>query len=197
MHWSETESNKWSSNFISRKLGQPGIRYRLVSYRTLSSAGRLGVRSFALTVTCETIWLFIECTGGVWRRVGLCSSSASDFGRPLLLLAVLARFSAYLDRRNNGFCVCLLSAYLILSIYSRIYAFAIPQELAPRTRPHTSPRTHFLALGRGCLSRGTLPVKTRAEVRTVPRNGSGEPARAWSPAWDMIAADPCNGFQPG
>eukprot|EP00964_Phaeocystis_antarctica_P132314 scaffold96375_cov65-Phaeocystis_antarctica.AAC.3 len=27
--------------------------------------------------------------------------------------------------------------------------------------------------------------------------GSGEPARAWSPAWDAIAADPCNGFQPG
>ena len=33
---------------------------------------------------------------------------------------------------------------------------------------HTLPRTHLLALGRGCLSRGTLPVKTRAEVRTVP-----------------------------
>ena len=28
-----------------------------------------------------------------------------------------------------------------------------PQELAPTTRPHTSPRTHFLALGRGCLLR--------------------------------------------
>jgi hypothetical protein len=53
---------------------------------------------------------------------------------------------------------------------------------------YTLPRTYLLALGRGCLSRGTLPVKTRAEVRTVPRNGSGEPARAWSPAWDMIAA---------
>jgi hypothetical protein len=36
------------------------------------------------------------------------------------------------------------------------------------------------------LSRGTLPVKTRAEVRTVPRNGSGEPARAWSPTWDTV-----------
>ena len=27
-------------------------------------------------------------------------------------------------------------------------------------------------------------------------DGSGEPARAWSLAWDMIVADPCNGFQP-
>ena len=35
------------------------------------------------------------------------------------------------------------------------------------------------------------------ETCLVPRNGSGEPARAWSPAWDMVAADPCNGFQPG
>ena len=141
MHWSETESNKWSSNFISRKLGQPGIRYRLVSYRTLSSAGRLGVRSFALTVTCETIWLFIECTGGVWRRVGLCSSSASDFGRPLLLLAVLARFSAYLDRRNNGFClssVCLsyliyLQSYLCLRNTPRTCPENSPAHLAPHT----------------------------------------------------------------
>ena len=33
--------------------------------------------------------------------------------------------------------------------------------------------------GRGCLSRG--------HDRTVPRNGSGEPAWAWSPAWDMVA----------
>ena len=31
----------------------------------------------------------------------------------------------------------------------------------------------------------------------VPSDGSGEPARAWSLAWDMVAADPCNGFQPG
>ena len=30
-----------------------------------------------------------------------------------------------------------------------------------------------------------------------PRNGSGELARAWSLAWDMVAADLCNGFQPG
>eukprot|EP00964_Phaeocystis_antarctica_P004650 scaffold2504_cov65-Phaeocystis_antarctica.AAC.7 len=32
-----------------------------------------------------------------------------------------------------------------------------------------------------------LTVKIRAEDRTIPQDGSGEPARAWSPAWDMIA----------
>ena len=49
-----------------------------------------------------------------------------------------------------------------------------PDVLTPRLPDsdcpaHTLPRTHLLALGRGCLSRGTLPVKTRAEVRTVDR----------------------------
>ena len=34
------------------------------------------------------------------------------------------------------------------------------------------------------------------DMSRVPRNGSGEPAQAWSPAWDMVAADPCNGFRP-
>ena len=51
----------------------------------------------------------------------------------------------------------------------------------PRTR-HTLPRTHKFtgALGKpGCLSCG--------HDHTVPRNGSGEPARAWSPAWDTVA----------
>ena len=56
----------------------------------------------------------------------------------------------------------------------------------PRTCPENSPAhpaPHTLTgarnLGRGCLSRG--------HDRTVPRDGSGEPARAWSPAWDTIA----------
>ena len=178
-------------------MGQPGIRYRLVSYRTLSSAGRLGVRSFALTVTCETIWLFIECTGGVWRRVGLCSSSASDFGRPLLLLAVLARFSAYLDRRNNGFCLSSVCLSYLIYLQSYLCLRDTPRTCPENSPAHLAPHT-FSGARKGVLeSRYTLPVKTRAEVRTVPRNGSGEPARAWSPAWDMVAADPCNGFQPG
>ena len=55
---------------------------------------------------------------------------------------------------------------------------------APAPPRHTlftpcSAHTYWLALGRGCLSRG--------HDRTVPRNGSGEPARAWSPAWDTVA----------
>ena len=52
-----------------------------------------------------------------------------------------------------------------------------PARTPPRLRPGTpcSAHTYWLALGRACLSRG--------HDRTVPRNGSGEPARAWSPAW--------------
>ena len=37
------------------------------------------------------------------------------------------------------------------------------------------------------LESRALPVKIRAEDRTIPQDGSGEPTRAWSPAWDMIA----------
>ena len=48
----------------------------------------------------------------------------------------------------------------------------------------TLPRTHFLALGRGCLSRGH--ERQTDNDRTVPRDGSGEPARAWSPAWGTV-----------
>jgi hypothetical protein len=60
--------------------------------------------------------------------------------------------------------------------------------------PHTLPRTPFLALGRGCFKTVAGGGKPETETCLVPRNGSGEPARAWSPAWDMVAADPCNGF---
>ena len=54
----------------------------------------------------------------------------------------------------------------------------------------------YLALGGGCLSRGRCGENPRVH-RTAPSDGSGEPARAWSLAWDMVVADPCNGFQPG
>eukprot|EP00964_Phaeocystis_antarctica_P145979 scaffold112151_cov61-Phaeocystis_antarctica.AAC.2 len=55
------------------------------------------------------------------------------------------------------------------------------------------------ALGLGLASRA-LPVKFRAEDRTIPQDGSGETARAWSPAWDTndrSRIPACNGFQPG
>ena len=49
------------------------------------------------------------------------------------------------------------------------------------------PNHLFLALGRGaCCGRGGEKVKTRRIDLHVPRDGSGEPARAWSPAWDII-----------
>eukprot|EP00964_Phaeocystis_antarctica_P027010 scaffold15204_cov73-Phaeocystis_antarctica.AAC.2 len=36
------------------------------------------------------------------------------------------------------------------------------------------------------LESRALPVKIRAEDCTIPQDGSGEPARAWSPAWDTV-----------
>ena len=44
-----------------------------------------------------------------------------------------------------------------------------------------------------------VAVKTQNGDLHVPSDGSGEPARAraWNLAWDMVVADPCNGFQPG
>ena len=54
-------------------------------------------------------------------------------------------------------------------------------------------------------AQGLLTVRTDGVVvgtvrtyrNTLCLRGAGSPARAWSPAWDMVAADPCNGFQPG
>jgi hypothetical protein len=55
----------------------------------------------------------------------------------------------------------------------------------------------FTGARKGVLETVAAVTENPTETCLVPRNGSGEPARAWSPAWDMIAADPCNGFQPG
>jgi hypothetical protein len=63
--------------------------------------------------------------------------------------------------------------------------------LAPR-RPdsacpaHTLPRTHLLALGRGCL-RPVAAVITRRRHVSHLVTGPGGAARAWSPAWDTVA----------
>ena len=63
--------------------------------------------------------------------------------------------------------------------------------LAPR-RPdsacpaHTLPRTHLLALGRGCL-RPVAAVITRRRHVSHLVTGPGGAARAWGPAWDTVA----------
>ena len=78
-----------------------------------------------------------------------------------------------------------------------ITANPLGMNFAPHTLPDTLCPAHpHLALGGGCLSRGRCGENPRVH-RTAPSDGSGEPARAWSLAWDMVVADPCNGFQPG
>ena len=72
----------------------------------------------------------------------------------------------------------------------------ITATLPLRHRYTTATLHAYLALGGGCLSRGRCGENPRVHC-TAPSDGSGEPARAWSLAWDMIVADPCNGFQPG
>jgi len=80
-----------------------------------------------------------------------------------------------------------------------------PSVLTPRfpdpDRPaHTCPANIYcsgawkgVCLSCSCCSRGgENPTETCTYLVTA-----GEPARAWSPAWDTVAADPCNGFQPG
>jgi len=72
----------------------------------------------------------------------------------------------------------------------------------PRTCPENSPAhlaPHTLTGARKGVLETVAAVcgENPTETCLVPRDGSGEPARAWSPAWDMVAADPCNGFQPG
>ena len=54
-------------------------------------------------------------------------------------------------------------------------------------------RVLFLLTGNRLTHDARAPMAMPRQIRF----GSGEPARAWSPAWDMVAADPCNGFQPG
>jgi hypothetical protein len=76
-----------------------------------------------------------------------------------------------------------------------------PQELAPRTRPHTSPRTYFLALGRGCLSRGRR-YTAGENPRRIPHRpylvtGPGSRHGLGAQPGIRSLADPCNGFQPG
>ena len=54
-----------------------------------------------------------------------------------------------------------------------------------------TPYTHNLrSEGGACCSRGGENPTEACTI--VPSDGSGEPARAWSLAWDMIVADPCN-----
>ena len=50
---------------------------------------------------------------------------------------------------------------------------------------------HIHGARKGVLAAGRVSVKTRRCGLHVPRDGSGEPARAWGPAWDTIAASPC------
>ena len=59
------------------------------------------------------------------------------------------------------------------------------QTLGPRNCPaHLAPHT-FSGARDGVLV-AVAAVKTRRIDLHVPRNGSGEPARAWSPAWDTV-----------
>ena len=65
---------------------------------------------------------------------------------------------------------------------------------------HTLPRTPIS--GARSPRRGVLVAVAARKTRRTgglqgPSDGSGEPARARSLAWDMIVVDPCNGFQPG
>ena len=70
------------------------------------------------------------------------------------------------------------------------------QTLGPRNCPaHLAPHT-FSGARDGVLV-AVAAVKTRRIDLHVPRNGSGEPARAWSQPGTWSFADPCNGFQPG
>jgi len=61
-------------------------------------------------------------------------------------------------------------------------------------------RAAWVRLGRG-LSHAAAGQGRRGSHRLAARVYTAvmkaEPAQAWSPAWDMIAADPCNGFKPG
>ena len=57
---------------------------------------------------------------------------------------------------------------------------------------------HPCGARRGVLVAVAAVKPRRRLARTLGRvRASGEPARAWSLGWDMVAADPCNGFQPG
>ena len=72
----------------------------------------------------------------------------------------------------------------------------LPAHFAPHTSPYTQtlgPQNcparlapHTISGAREGVLVAVAAVKTRRIDLHVPRNGSGEPARAWSPAWDTI-----------
>ena len=83
------------------------------------------------------------------------------------------------------------------------HTFGVPRTLHTERHVHGTPilctwHTHIMAQlthpwrsegGARCGSRvGESPTRCGLHV---PRDGSGEPARAWSPAWDTVVASPC------
>ena len=82
------------------------------------------------------------------------------------------------------------------------HTFGVPRTLHTERHVHGTPilctwHTHIMAQfthpwrSEGGARCGRVSVKARRCGLHVPRDGSGEPARAWSPAWDTIAASPC------
>ena len=89
---------------------------------------------------------------------------------------------------------------LVVNLSKKMPAAYCPMPPAVEILPRTllCPAHPYLAGARRGVLIAVAALKSRRTGGLhVPSDGSGEPARAWSLAWDMIAADPCNGFQPG
>ena len=56
---------------------------------------------------------------------------------------------------------------------------------------------HIHGARKGVLETVAAVRARRRHVSHLVTGPSGEPARAWGPAWDTIAADPRDGSQPG
>ena len=89
---------------------------------------------------------------------------------------------------------------LVVNLSKKMPAAYCPMPPAVEILPRTllCPAHPYLAGARRGVLIAVAALKSRRTGGLhVPSDGSGEPARAWSLAWDMIVADPCNGFQPG